>query len=138
MKKLLAIGVLALLVFSGIEGFGPLAGISVYVNRGDEVIAQAYRNHQSGIQVTGDGVVETVLSDDNEGSRHQRFILKLSSGQTVLIAHNIDLAPRIPSLRQGDRIAFRGVYEWNPEGGVIHWTHADPRGRHGPGWVKRR
>lgn len=105
---------------------------------GDEVIAHAYRNHQSGIQVTGEGVVVQILADDNEGSRHQRFILRLSSGQTLLIAHNIDLAARIPSLATGDRVAFHGVYEWNAEGGVVHWTHGDPNGRHAAGWVRRR
>jgi len=77
-----------------------------------------------------------ILPDDNDGSRHQRFILQLNSGQTLLIAHNIDIAPRIPVLRQGDEVAFRGQYEWNPEGGVIHWTHHDPGGQHPGGWLK--
>jgi hypothetical protein len=84
----------------------------------------------------GEGVVDRVLSDDNDGSRHQRFILRLASGQTLLIAHNIDIAPRIQALSSGDRVAFYGQYEWNPEGGVIHWTHRDPNGQHLPGWLK--
>ena len=46
-------------------------------------------------QVSGNGVVINILSDDNEGDRHQRFILRLPSGNTILIAHNIDRAPRI-------------------------------------------
>jgi len=135
-KKLFGIAVLALVVFSGIKGYGPLGGDTG--GDGDPVIASAYKNHQSGVPVTGEGVVVKVLPDDNTGSRHQKFILKLSSGQTLVIAHNIDLAPRIPSLRSGDQVAFRGVYEWNSEGGVIHWTHDDPSGRHAAGWVKRR
>lgn len=105
---------------------------------GDGAIVDAYQEQRSGVQVTGEGVVVNVLPDDNDGSRHQRFILKLSSGHTLLIAHNIDLAPRIPSLRTGDRVGFHGVYEWNPKGGVVHWTHDDPRGRHPAGWVRRR
>jgi len=56
----------------------------------------------SGQQVRGIGTATRILSDDNDGSRHQRFILRLASGQTVLIAHNIDLAPRISSLSTGD------------------------------------
>lgn len=96
----------------------------------------AIRDQKSGSQVTGEGVVSKVLPDDNDGSRHQRFLVTLPSGQTLLFAHNIDLAPRIPALRAGDPIAFRGVYEWNPKGGVIHWTHRDPGGRHEPGWIK--
>ncbi|PTU30974.1 DUF3465 domain-containing protein [Stenotrophobium rhamnosiphilum] len=87
-------------------------------------------------QVQGEGVVVKVLPDDNEGSRHQKFILELSSGQTILVAHNIDLAPRISSISQGDTIAFNGEYEWNEKGGVVHWTHHDPGGRHEAGWLK--
>jgi cold shock CspA family protein len=102
----------------------------------DSVIASAFREQRNGIQFVGEGVVTRVLSDDNDGSRHQRFILKLSSGQTLLVAHNIDLAPRIVSLREGDSVAFNGVYEWNDKGGVIHWTHLDPGGRHEAGWLK--
>lgn len=103
---------------------------------GDRVIQAAYENRQSDVQVEGAGRVVKVLPDDNKGSRHQKFILELASGQTILIAHNIDLAPRIPDLREGDRVSFYGEYEWNERGGVIHWTHHDPQGRHVDGWLK--
>lgn len=99
-------------------------------------ILQAYRNRQSNLQVSGSGVVVKLLRDDLDGSRHQRFILRLSSGITILIAHNIDLAPRIPSLREGDSVRFYGEYEWNDKGGVVHWTHDDPQGRHSDGWLE--
>lgn len=91
---------------------------------------------RSGQQVSGIGKVTRVLSDDNDGSRHQRFILELSSGRTLLVAHNIDLAPRISSLKTGDTVSFYGEYETNPQGGVIHWTHHDPQGRHVAGWLE--
>lgn len=90
----------------------------------------------SGTQAQGSGIVVRVLSDDNDGSRHQRFILKLNSGRTLLVAHNIDLAPRISGLRQGDTVEFNGEYESNSQGGVIHWTHRDPSGGHVDGWLK--
>lgn len=107
------------------------------IDAGDsQQLAVAFNNQQSDIQVGGVGTVVRTLSDDMEGSRHQRFILKLSSGQTVLVAHNIDLAPRINSLRAGDGIEFYGEYEWNSKGGVLHWTHHDPRGNHEGGWLK--
>ena len=102
------------------------------------VLAQAFDKQQSDIQVKGEGTVVKVLADDNDGSRHQRFILDLGSGQTLLVAHNIDLAPRIPSLSTGDTVEFFGEYEWNHKGGVIHWTHHDPQGRHVSGWLKHR
>ena len=104
----------------------------------DERLRYAYENRQSNVQLAGQGVVEKLLSDDVEGSRHQRFILRLASGQTVLVAHNIDLAPRIDALCVGDVVAFYGEYEWNSRGGVIHWTHRDPQGRHPHGWLKHR
>jgi hypothetical protein len=99
-------------------------------------LKSAYENHQSNVQVKGSGTVIRILKDDNKGSRHQKFILKLSSGQTILIAHNIDLAPRINSISNGDMIQFYGEYEWNNKGGVVHWTHRDPNGHHVGGWLK--
>ncbi len=99
-------------------------------------LKSAYENHQSNVQVQGSGTVIRILKDDNKGSRHQKFILRLSSGQTLLIAHNIDLAPRINSISNGDVVQFYGEYEWNNKGGVVHWTHRDPNGHHVGGWLK--
>lgn len=104
--------------------------------RSEQVLARAFEDHSSNIQVEGGGVVTRILPDDNDGSRHQRFIIELGSGQTLLMSHNIDLAPRIAALREGDRISFYGEYEWNPQGGVIHWTHRDPDGQHPGGWIE--
>ena len=83
-------------------------------------------------------MVVKVLHDDEDGSRHQKFLLRLPSGLTVLIAHNIDLAPRIEDLRAGDSVEFNGDYEWNAKGGIVHWTHHDPASRHVSGWLKRK
>ena len=101
-------------------------------------IAEAYRAQLSDLQVRGEGTVKKVLKDDLDGSRHQRFLLRLDNNQTLLVAHNIDLAPRIENLRTGDRVSFFGEYEWNNKGGVLHWTHHDPRGRHVGGWLRHR
>lgn len=101
-------------------------------------IAQAFREQQSDLQVKASGEVIAVLKDDNEGSRHQKFLLKLSNGQTVLVAHNIDLSPRIENIQKGDRVEFYGEYEYSEKGGVIHWTHHDPRQKHIDGWLKHQ
>ena len=101
-------------------------------------LANAYADRQSGVQVAGHGAVSRILGDDSVGDRHQRFILTLESGQTLLIAHNIDVAPRIDSLREGDSVSFSGEYEWNDKGGIVHWTHHDPQGQHVAGWLRHR
>lgn len=102
----------------------------------DAAIENAFSNRLGSQLVEGRGTVVKMLADDNDGSRHQRFIIRLDSGRTLLISHNIDLAPRIDGLRTGDTVAFYGEYEWNSKGGVIHWTHHDPQGRHPAGWIR--
>jgi hypothetical protein len=99
-------------------------------------IGRAFASGASDIQVEGEGTVIRLLPDDVKGQRHQRFIVQLASGQTLLIAHNIDIAPRIDTLAEGDSIRFNGEYFWNEKGGVIHWTHHDPQGRHLSGWLQ--
>lgn len=99
-------------------------------------IMQAFQQQRSKLQVRSQGTVKAILPDDNDGSRHQRMILELDNGLTVLIAHNIDLAPRIDGLQKGETVEFYGVYEYNNKGGVIHWTHHDPRRKHIDGWLK--
>ena len=128
MKKLLLLAIVAVAVFSLYrqpadiprESAGPAA------------------EWQSGAQVSDEGTVTRILGDDTMGDHHQRFILTLDSGRTLLIAHNIDIAPRIESLREGDSVSFSGEYEWNDKGGVVHWTHRDPQGQHAAGWLKHR
>jgi hypothetical protein len=102
----------------------------------DEALAVAFENQRSNVQVQGSGQVAKILADDDSGSRHQRFIVRLASGQTVLVAHNIDLASRVAPLNNGDLVEFFGEYEWNAKGGTIHWTHRDPQHRHVDGWIK--
>lgn len=99
-------------------------------------IDRAFAERDSGLVVEDAGRVVRLLADDNDGSRHQRFVVELTSGLTVLIAHNIDLAARISELRVGDTVRFRGEYEWNDRGGVIHWTHHDPQGLRRGGWIE--
>jgi len=101
----------------------------------DARLAQAFADHAQDVPVVGRGTVVRLLDDDISGDRHQRFIVELASGQTLLISHNIDVAPRVTSLELGDEVAFKGEYVWNEQGGVIHWTHHDPEGSHEGGWI---
>lgn len=102
----------------------------------DVLIAEAFRSGRSNLQLGGEGRVVQLLPDDNNGSRHQKFLVELESGHSLLISHNIDLAARIDNLRAGELIEFYGEYEWNRKGGLIHWTHHDPRKVHPGGWLK--
>lgn len=104
--------------------------------QGLDTIRQAYETKLSNIQVQSSGKVKAILKDDREGSQHQKFILALENGLTVLVAHNIDLAPRLENLQKGDLVKFFGEYEYSEQGGVIHWTHHDPNRHHEDGWLK--
>lgn len=99
-------------------------------------IEKLFRAGSSDVLVEGEGTIARVLSDDRRGSKHQRILIRLESGHTLLISHNIDLAPRVENPRTGDTIAFRGEYAWNDKGGVVHWTHHDPDGRRPGGWLQ--
>ena len=136
MKHFLRIGIFLTVFYFGLNYFNPEVNVAPVSLQNDDSLAIAFRDHRSNFQVTGKGNVTRILPDDQDGSRHQRFILTLASGQTLLIAHNIDLASRISSLRNGDLVEFNGEYEWNAQGGVIHWTHDDPNGRHRGVWLK--
>jgi hypothetical protein len=137
MKKFVLIAVIAIWAYGYVQEWGgSFSGHPPLAHGAGVSIQNAYNNRQSDIQVQGEGTVVKILSDDLDGSRHQRFILKSSTGKSLLIAHNIDLAPRIEKIRIGDTVEFYGEYEWNSKGGVIHWTHHDPGGRHVGGWLK--
>ena len=81
-----------------------------------------------GLWWEGRGVVEKVLPDDTTPPRHQRFFLRDDRGRSLFFAHNVDEAPRVPDLREGDELSFRGA---------MHWTHRAGAGRRKGGWLER-
>lgn len=50
---------------------------NTYTKHTDNSPATAFKNHFSDIQVTGTGSEYRILRDDNDGTRHQKFILLL-------------------------------------------------------------
>ena len=137
MKKIIFLIIVMVVGYGYVQNNGaPISGLFSLSTGTDSTIQNAFNNRQSDLQVQGGGVVTRVLPDDLEGSRHQKFILRLGTGQTLLVSHNIDLAPRVNGLMVGDTVEFYGEYEWNPKGGVIHWTHHDPNNYHVGGWLK--
>lgn len=100
----------------------------------DQVIA-AQDQHAIKQQVTFTAPVKKLLPDDRQGSKHQKFLLALDNGSTILVAHNIDLAPYLP-IQPGTIINISGEYIWNRKGGLVHFTHRATRRGHMGGWVE--
>lgn len=82
----------------------------------------------------GNVVVTKLLPDDNNGLKHQKWMVRLSNGKTMQAVYNSDMCPRVP-LRTGDVIAIGGQFIWTKGGALIHWLHHDPRGQRPDGYV---
>ena len=134
--------ILTLIIIAGLYLFGKFDA-SEFLSPADSSaqvtntkLIQAIKDQRSDVQVLARGTIVKVLPDDTKGSQHQRLLVKLPTGEVILIAHNIDLAPRIDGPQEGKELEFYGEFEWNKKGGVVHWTHHDPRGKHPHGWLK--
>ncbi len=105
-------------------------------SRGDVRISRK-SSFRDGGWVTGAGEFLKALPDDTDpqGGRHQSFLLRMAEGDTLRVAHNIDVAPRIQGLESGVVVQFRGEFIANDRGGVVHWTHRDDSGRRPGGWI---
>jgi len=97
-------------------------------------VEEAFVKKVNDAPVTATGVVTKILPDDTEGVHHQRFVITVHSGHTVLVAHNLERAYRVP-VRTGDKIEAHGSYVWNKYGGLIHNTHHDDESKHEDGWI---
>src|SRR5262249_30638407 len=93
--------------------------------------------HAIKAEITVIAPVKKLLSEDTRGLPHQKFLIILSNGTTILIAHNIKIAPPVP-LNAGDIVKIHGEYIWNPKGGLIHWTHRSDTPYHEGGWIEFR
>lgn len=100
-----------------------------------ELLEHLYSNKISKRMIKLSGVNIKNLADDLKAPRHQKFIMQVNPEFSILVTHNIDLAPRINSLSEGDLVEVYGQYEWNHKGGLLHWTHHDPKGRRQGGWI---
>lgn len=99
---------------------------------------EAFGNYLNYVPIQDEGTLIKQLPDDTKGSSHQRLILQFENNLTMLLVHNIDVAPRIEGLQKGDRIAFLGEYIWSKKGGTIHWTHRSNTPKHAHGWVRHK
>jgi hypothetical protein len=103
----------------------------------DNAAAQrAFEHHTDGVELTISGTVDRALSDlSGPSGPHERFIVLLADVKmTVLIEHNLSIAPRVP-VEVGEGIVVHGEYVWNAQGGLVHFTHHDPDRSHEGGYV---
>jgi Protein of unknown function (DUF3465) len=134
-KKVIALAVL--LIASLGWYYSRPAGLEAAIPQASaDQAAKAFADQADGRLITVQGTVDRLLPDDRDGSPHQRFVVRTASGQTLMVAHNIDLAPRLDGLRTGDTVTLYGEYVWNNHGGLMHWTHRDPSGRHAAGYIE--
>ncbi|HKU82152.1 MAG TPA: DUF3465 domain-containing protein [Candidatus Tumulicola sp.] len=104
----------------------------------DAAVCDAYRAGRSHVEVVAQGTVVRLLGvAPGRTSPHEGFLMRLDSAcrVTVRVEANADFTGTFP-LARGDRAVVKGEYEYYPIGGVIHWTHRDPRGRHEGGFVQ--
>jgi hypothetical protein len=103
----------------------------------DAAVCGAFSAQRSGVEVVAQGMVTRVLGvQAGRSSPHEGFLLRLDSGCAIVVRVevNTDFTGSIP-LSVGERVLVKGDYEYYSRGGVIHWTHRDPRGHHENGYV---
>lgn len=104
----------------------------------DAAVCDAFRAGRSHVEVVADGTVTRMLGvAPGRVSPHEGFLMQLATGCRVVVRveANTDFTGTFP-LARGDRVVVKGEYEYYPIGGVIHWTHRDPRGRHEGGYIE--
>jgi hypothetical protein len=107
---------------------------------GNGAVYDAWRSERSRVEVTANGSVSRILGTRSGRSGvHEGFLLHLSGagghGLTVRVEDNVDLTGPIP-LEPGEAATVRGEYIYDERGGLIHYTHRDPRGYHAAGYVQ--
>ena len=98
-------------------------------------ILTAQADHAIKVEITVVAPVKKLLPEDDKGLPHQKFLLQLVNGSTILIAHDIAMANRVP-IKAGDVVKIHGEYIWNSRGGLIHWTHHTDTPYHEGGWIE--
>ncbi|MDR0984368.1 MAG: DUF3465 domain-containing protein [Ruminococcus sp.] len=93
-----------------------------------------YRSNNR-FQRYGVGRVVKLLNNDFS-TDHQKFIIKTAENETLLITHNIVLAPELYDLKVGDVVEFYGECFQTDRGYGIHYTHHSTSRRHTSGYLR--
>ena len=103
----------------------------------DPSLARAYADGRSHVEVQTRGTVVRVLGDRvGPSGEHVGFLIRADDlpRRLVRVEVNEDLTGPV-AVRAGEPVTLRGEYAYDSRGGVIHWTHHDPRHRHPDGFV---
>jgi hypothetical protein len=122
-KTLLAVAVAALMIACGGRDTAD-----------DQALHQDIANSSNGAEVTFDA---TVISDPVQSGDHERFEVKVPTGETLEVDHNTSLAQSVP-VHKGDGVIIHGqlYIDPGPRYGV-HCTHAaTSSGCPNPGWIE--
>jgi hypothetical protein len=104
------------------------------VKSGFTAFEDALRYRQTGFMAEVDGTVARILMDDKEDQRNQKFTIRLTNGQMVLVIHDQEAAGRVP-VSVGDTVLVRGEYVWTETGGTLRHTQRDYSARRLHGWI---
>jgi hypothetical protein len=120
---------------------GALAAVAIAVSAcggrevpDDQGLHQDIVSGTNGAEVTFDA---SVLADPVESGGHERFEVKVATGEMLEVDHNTSLAPSVP-LHAGDGVIIHGqlYIDPGPRFGV-HCTHAHTSsGCPSPGWIE--
>lgn len=105
----------------------PLTGLAL--------IMDAANHKKAGVTVSHWGTVTRLNPDGDTSSKLQKFTVMLENGHVLLFAHDTSIAPPVP-MAAGERIDFKGRYDWNSLGGLVYRTHHDPQMSLEDGWIK--
>ncbi|NUN05797.1 MAG: DUF3465 domain-containing protein [Bdellovibrio sp.] len=101
----------------------------------DNDIVRAVNDRRRVNYVEGGSLTVTkVLPNDEDGRKHQKWMVRLSNGNTMQAVYNSDMCPEVP-VKVGDVIAMGGMFLWTNSGPMLHWLHHDPRGNRPDGYV---
>lgn len=107
------------------------------IEPGFSTVQDAYRAHQSGMMAEVTGTVARILIDDKDDLRNQKFIIRLSNGQMLLVIHDQVASERVP-VSVNDTVLVRGKYQWSETGGTLQFTRRDHSTRRMHGWIEHQ
>jgi hypothetical protein len=107
------------------------------VEPGFATVQDAFRDHQSGMMVEVSGNVVRILRDDKDDRRNQKFIIRLTNGQSLLVIHDQVAGERVP-VAINDSVLVRGEYRWSETGGTVHFTRRDHSLHRLHGWIEHQ